>query len=121
MTHPITSDTIRRAADQLAQARPLDADRLRAACNLLLRGGYTVTRGGIQWHDGTTATTHGCSCAENRFVLCLHQLAAQVAAAAAEDTDVDDVPLPLRLAGHCIGAIGGARFWRYRPVRVVAA
>lgn len=124
MQHAITHSRIRRATELLADRRPLDADRLRIAGSVLLRGGWTLTYRAVRFADGAEATESGCSCEENRFILCLHQLAATIASVAVEEVAPDadeEVPLPMRLTASCIGRIGGTRFWRWRAPLVVAA
>lgn len=119
MPHSITHTRIREVTDQLALARPLDADRLSCARNILLRGGWRQDRdGAVHFSDGAVVSDR-CSCQEGRFIVCLHQLAADILAALANtqpsDTAAPAVPVPS--GPHTpIGQIGGARFRRQRAI-----
>lgn len=125
MSHSITHTRIREAAEQLALARPLDADRLTAARNVLLRGGWRkAPDGAVQFSDGAIVSEGRCSCQEGRFIVCLHQLAADIlaalAAARAVETDrvAERAPTPQMAT---IGHIGGATFRRWTATAIAAA
>ncbi len=77
----LTSEQIRATTEALRQRRPLDAERLLAARNLLLRGGWWLEDDGVLHFVSGVTVSERCSCQEGNFILCLHLLAVQILAA----------------------------------------
>lgn len=77
----LTSDQLRATTEALRQRRPIDAERLLAARNLLLRGGWWLGYDGTLHFVNGVAVSERCSCQEGGVILCLHLLAVQILAA----------------------------------------
>jgi len=126
-----TPAAIRAAVAQLGAEHPWRAERVAAAGQLLIRGGWKVApEGAVCFVGGVVATHSHCTCQEAPTIECLHKIAvrellplsAALAAAAREPHEAREEraggdlswPPPYTLRA-CIAQTPRLTLWRWRP------